>query len=88
MVNWSHPKEIVKDSDIFSKLILALFGVYIWELFTTCDFEWSLMSGRRRFRWPLVRQSRCFQAMSICTDITLHRVRVPSLRLEDLVSKD
>ncbi len=40
--------------DVFAKLVFVLFGVYVWELFTTCDFEWSLLSGRRRFRWPLV----------------------------------
>lgn len=41
--------------DVFLKLIFSLFGVYIWELFTTCDFEYSLLSRRRTFRWPLVR---------------------------------
>jgi hypothetical protein len=40
--------------DVFLKLIFALFGVYTWELFMTWDFEWSLLSGRRKFRWPLV----------------------------------
>ena len=40
---------------MFLKLIFSLFGVYIWELFTTCDFEYSLLSKRRAFRWPLVR---------------------------------
>lgn len=41
--------------DVFLKLIFSLFGVYIWELFMTWDFEWSLLSRRRTFRWPLVR---------------------------------
>ncbi|KAJ6629203.1 hypothetical protein B0H10DRAFT_30170 [Mycena sp. CBHHK59/15] len=54
MVNWSDPAEIVKDSDAFSKIIFALFGVYIWELFMTFGFEWSLLTRRRQFRWPLV----------------------------------
>jgi len=54
MVNWSNPQEIVKDSEVFSRLILALFGVYVWELFMTWDFEWSLLSKQRQFRWPLV----------------------------------
>jgi len=45
--------------DVFSKLVFTLFGVYIWELAMTSDFEWSLIFGRRRFRWPLV--SICFQ---------------------------
>ncbi|KAJ7904319.1 hypothetical protein B0H14DRAFT_2662270 [Mycena olivaceomarginata] len=53
MVNWSDPKEILKDSDAFEKIIFAFFGMQMWELFMTCDFEWSLLTRRRRFRWPL-----------------------------------
>lgn len=41
-------------SDVFLKLIYALFGVYVWELFITCDFEWTLITRRRKFHWPLV----------------------------------
>jgi len=49
-----HEVPMIKFIDVFAKLVFVLFGVYVWELFTTCDFEWSLLSGRRRFRWPLV----------------------------------
>ncbi|KAJ7283873.1 hypothetical protein C8J57DRAFT_1293850 [Mycena rebaudengoi] len=54
MVNWSDPAEIIKDSDAFTKIIFVLFGVYIWEVLMTCGFEWSLLTRRRQFRWPLV----------------------------------
>ncbi|KIM45814.1 hypothetical protein M413DRAFT_64354 [Hebeloma cylindrosporum] len=54
MVNWSDPGEIAKDSDVIPKIVFSLFGVYVWELFVTWDFEWSLISQRRSFRWPLV----------------------------------
>ncbi|KAG7448994.1 uncharacterized protein BT62DRAFT_888496 [Guyanagaster necrorhizus] len=54
MVNWSDPTEIAKDSLVFQRLIFAIFGVCLWELFTTCGFEWSLITRRRQFRWPLV----------------------------------
>jgi len=54
MVNWSDPAEIAKDSDAFQKTVFALFGLYLWELFITSEFEWSLLTGSRRFRWPLV----------------------------------
>jgi hypothetical protein len=40
-------------TDVFLKLIYTLFGLYVWELFITCDFEWSLITRRREFRWPL-----------------------------------
>ncbi|KAF8974584.1 hypothetical protein BDZ97DRAFT_1751348 [Flammula alnicola] len=46
-VNWSDPTEISKDLDIFHKLVFALFGVYLWELSVTWDFEWSLLTKRQ-----------------------------------------
>ncbi|KAK0191189.1 hypothetical protein F5146DRAFT_1137979 [Armillaria mellea] len=53
MVNWSDPVEVAKDYLVFQRLIFAIFGVCLWELFTTCGFEWSLITRRRQFRWPL-----------------------------------
>lgn len=40
--------------EIFTKLIFALFGLYLWEIFQTSDFEWSIITGKRKFGWPLV----------------------------------
>ncbi|KAJ7095180.1 hypothetical protein B0H15DRAFT_95402 [Mycena belliarum] len=54
MVNWSDAAQLVKDSDAFVKVIFAFFGIQIWELFTTWGFEWSLLTRRRNFRWPLI----------------------------------
>ncbi|TFK27079.1 hypothetical protein FA15DRAFT_666815 [Coprinopsis marcescibilis] len=54
MVNWSDPVEIARGSEAFQKIIFAFFGLYVWELFMTSDFEWSLLSRKRRFHWPLV----------------------------------
>lgn len=56
--------------DVFLKLVYALFGVYVWELFVTCDFEWSLLTRQRIFRWPLVRRRlitrACFDLLDVC----------------------
>lgn len=38
----------------FEKLIYCLFGLYVWELFQTCDFEWSIVTRQRKFTWPMV----------------------------------
>ncbi|KAJ7276202.1 hypothetical protein B0H12DRAFT_1005264 [Mycena haematopus] len=54
MVNWSDPAEILRDSDAFEKIIFVFFGMQIWELFMTLEFEWSLLTRQRQFRWPLV----------------------------------
>ena len=58
-VPWRPTKHIIKSSltpslDVFERLIFSLFGVYAWELCMTFEFEWSLLTGRRKFRWPLV----------------------------------
>ena len=42
---------------VFDKLLFVLFGIYIWELTIQMNFEWSLITGRRSFRWPLVSNS-------------------------------
>lgn len=38
---------------VFAQMMFTFLGVYLWELFTTCAFEWSLITGRRKFTWPL-----------------------------------
>ncbi|KAA1472438.1 hypothetical protein DENSPDRAFT_181446 [Dentipellis sp. KUC8613] len=54
MVDWSSPAELAHDADAFGKFMHALLGLYIWEWFTSLEFEWSFLSGKRRFRWPLI----------------------------------
>lgn len=54
MPDWSSVAEITKDSEVFIRLIFALFGLYCWELFSTCTFEWSLIQKKRQFKWPLI----------------------------------
>ncbi|KAH9956517.1 hypothetical protein BC827DRAFT_1385966 [Russula dissimulans] len=34
------------------KLWHAAAGLYLWEFFTTLDYEWNIIQGRRPFRWP------------------------------------
>ncbi|KAF9534414.1 hypothetical protein CPB83DRAFT_756352 [Crepidotus variabilis] len=65
MVDWLDPVEIAKDYDVFSKLLFTLFGAYLWEVFMTSDFEWSLLTRRRRFRWPLVSIIRTRRAWNL-----------------------
>jgi len=32
----------------------ALLGLYGWEFMLTLDFDWSVISGKKKFRWPLI----------------------------------
>ncbi|KAJ3723213.1 hypothetical protein C8R42DRAFT_579597 [Lentinula raphanica] len=71
MVDWSDPQVIQRDSLAFDRVVFCFLGVTIWELFSTCDFEWSLIQGRRKLRWPLVKT---FQSkLSAVVLIIFHR---------------
>ncbi|KAJ7660370.1 hypothetical protein DFH06DRAFT_394432 [Mycena polygramma] len=54
MVDWQSSGEIVKDGAAFAKFMHALLGVYIWEWFTSLGFDWDYVSGKRKFRWPMI----------------------------------
>lgn len=54
MVDWNSSAELLKDADAFSKIIHLLLGVYIWEWINTVNFEYAIITGKQRFRWPLI----------------------------------
>ncbi|KAF8917820.1 hypothetical protein CPB85DRAFT_1373973 [Mucidula mucida] len=54
MTEWSNPEEVQRDYAVFERMMFVLLGVCVWEVFATCDFEWSLLTRRRKFKWPLV----------------------------------
>ncbi|KAF9528712.1 hypothetical protein CPB83DRAFT_875912 [Crepidotus variabilis] len=54
MVDWLSPTEIAKDAKAFDRFMHALLGVYIWEWVVSIDFDWEYISGRRKFRWPMI----------------------------------
>ncbi|KII87863.1 hypothetical protein PLICRDRAFT_42383 [Plicaturopsis crispa FD-325 SS-3] len=70
MVDWKSPTEIANDSAAFVKLMHALLGLYIWEWATSLTFDWQFLSGKRRFKWPMMfyflgRYSLLFALMGI-----------------------
>lgn len=54
MVDWKSPAEIEQDGVAFSRFMHALLGLYIWEFFTSLPFDWAFISGKKKFRWPLI----------------------------------
>ncbi|KAI0631188.1 hypothetical protein C8Q77DRAFT_191616 [Trametes polyzona] len=54
MVNWKSPEEIANDGAAFDKFMHALLGLYIWEFVTSFPFDWQFISGKRKFKWPLI----------------------------------
>ncbi|RDB28012.1 hypothetical protein Hypma_002269 [Hypsizygus marmoreus] len=54
MPDWKSPTELLKDSDVFMKCMHALLGLYIYEWFISLGFDWDFISGKKRFRWPMI----------------------------------
>ncbi|OSC97780.1 hypothetical protein PYCCODRAFT_1471562 [Trametes coccinea BRFM310] len=54
MVDWKSPQEIANDGAAFGKFMHVLLGLYIWEFVTSFPFDWQFISGKKRFKWPLI----------------------------------
>ncbi|GBE83844.1 hypothetical protein BKA93DRAFT_365294 [Sparassis latifolia] len=54
MVDWTSPAEVAKDGDAFDRFMHTLLGLYLWEFFTSLPFDWDFISGKKKFRWPLI----------------------------------
>jgi len=54
MPNWKSPAELQVDAGVFTKFMHALLGLYAYEWFVSLGFDWDFISGKKRFRWPMV----------------------------------
>lgn len=54
MPNWGSLDELERDSGIFIKLMHGLFGLYVWEWFVTIEFDTDFITGRKKFKWPMI----------------------------------
>jgi len=53
MPDWSNPLEIAKDVEIFQKLAMVMLGLSTWEIIIQLPFDWSIVSRKRKARWPV-----------------------------------
>ncbi|EEB94724.1 hypothetical protein MPER_06416, partial [Moniliophthora perniciosa FA553] len=53
-IDWKSSAALSRDAVAFAKFMHVLFGLYVWEWFGSIDFDWELLRGKRRFRWPLI----------------------------------
>ncbi|KAF5363170.1 hypothetical protein D9758_008332 [Tetrapyrgos nigripes] len=54
MVDWQSSGTVAANAASNGKLVHAILGIYLWDWINTLDFDWTLLTGRRKFRWPLV----------------------------------
>ncbi|KAH9958760.1 hypothetical protein BC827DRAFT_549870 [Russula dissimulans] len=53
MVNFKDPIVISRDAFAVAKLWHTVDGLYIWEFVINLDYEWSVIRGRRPYRWTI-----------------------------------
>ncbi|EMD35615.1 hypothetical protein CERSUDRAFT_53885 [Gelatoporia subvermispora B] len=39
---------------VYKDFVHALFGLYIWEVLISMKFDLDYLTGKRRFRWPMI----------------------------------
>ncbi|KAH6917807.1 hypothetical protein BKA70DRAFT_1466 [Coprinopsis sp. MPI-PUGE-AT-0042] len=54
MVNWTSPESLAIQASAFTNLNHALFGLFVYEYFMSIDFDWSYVTGERKFHLPAV----------------------------------
>ncbi|KAI0056980.1 hypothetical protein BV25DRAFT_1470006 [Artomyces pyxidatus] len=59
MVNWHDPALVLKDYLAVIKLDHVLGGIYIWEYATSLDYEWSVLTAKRPYRWTFAVYALC-----------------------------
>jgi len=59
MVNWNDPAEIGMDYRVYQACTLVLAGLATWEVVVTFPFDWSIITGRRKWRWPMALYFLC-----------------------------
>ncbi|KIY68495.1 hypothetical protein CYLTODRAFT_453465 [Cylindrobasidium torrendii FP15055 ss-10] len=78
MVDWQSPEEIDFDVASFTHFMHVLLGLYIWEWFTSLDFDWDYITRKRQLRWPLIfyflnRYCLLFSLIGVITAVNLRR---------------
>ncbi|KAF9528713.1 hypothetical protein CPB83DRAFT_929504 [Crepidotus variabilis] len=71
MPAWRTPEELQKDAAVFTKFMHSLLGIYAYEWFISLDFDWEVLTGKKKFRWPMVfyfanRYLLLFAMIGIC----------------------
>ncbi|KAG8885203.1 hypothetical protein FRB98_001931 [Tulasnella sp. 332] len=55
-INWESPAELAKIAAIYAAFVLVLAGIATWDVLSTLAFDWSIISGKRKWRWPMMQE--------------------------------
>ncbi|KAH9046063.1 hypothetical protein EDB84DRAFT_1558615 [Lactarius hengduanensis] len=59
MVNWLDPATVIAQDVTLVKLVHLIGGIYIWEIVSCLDFEYSVISRKRKFTWSFLLYLGC-----------------------------
>ncbi|KXN91439.1 hypothetical protein AN958_00701 [Leucoagaricus sp. SymC.cos] len=51
---WHDSAEIARDSRVYAAFVLVLSGVAAWDVIRTIDFDFSIVRGKRPWRWTML----------------------------------
>ncbi|PPR04772.1 hypothetical protein CVT24_007088 [Panaeolus cyanescens] len=54
MVNWMDPVVITRTSKVFGSFSLVLTGVACWDVLSNIWFDYQIITGKRKFKWPMI----------------------------------
>ncbi|KAH8994746.1 hypothetical protein EDB86DRAFT_3167608 [Lactarius hatsudake] len=59
MVNWLDPATVFAEEVTLVKLVHVVGGIYIWEIVSCLEFEYSVISKKRKFTWSFLLYLGC-----------------------------
>ncbi|KZW01415.1 hypothetical protein EXIGLDRAFT_830127 [Exidia glandulosa HHB12029] len=54
MVSWQDPYVLAMSARAFILSVHTMFGVYVWEFLTSLDFDWAVITGRKKLNASIV----------------------------------
>ncbi|KAI0052420.1 hypothetical protein FA95DRAFT_1314656 [Auriscalpium vulgare] len=79
MVQWQDPATVLRQLESLVKLVHVMDGIYLWEFLSSLDYEWSILRGRRNWRWTvwLYIGCRVFTLGEVVADLTGFNATTP-----------
>ncbi|KAH9988691.1 hypothetical protein BJV77DRAFT_729994 [Russula vinacea] len=79
MVNFQDPAVVYNELLALMKFWLVVDGIFLWDFITTLDFEWSIIQGRRRYRWTIwiYSLSRMAALANVINNLILFNLNTP-----------
>ncbi|KAH9988693.1 hypothetical protein BJV77DRAFT_730054 [Russula vinacea] len=79
MVNFHDLAVEANDGIALLKFWLIVDGIFLWEFFTTLNFEWDIIRGHRRYRWTIwvYSLSRLAALATVITNLVLLNLTIP-----------